>query len=188
MTLTRHRLPAETVVLELKMLSSSVVIGGATVVTLDGVEVRSVTLLLVVGGSVVGVFLTVKLRDWAPHSFRVKTMVRFSPAGTGGGSAVIQMKFKWLYIKLVLFRVQKSIILFFIMYLNLLAMRNCILAFFFSQHINFFLEVHKEKNKLLISFQATGPNTVLYLWNRHSGFSKYFYIYIMCFRIKFSKI
>lgn len=68
MTLTRHRLPAETVVLELKMLSSSssVVSGGAmvlTVLTVDGVEVRSVALLLVVGDSVVGVFLTVKLRD-----------------------------------------------------------------------------------------------------------------------------
>lgn len=65
MTLTRHRLPAETVVLELKMLSSSssVVSGGAMVLTVDGVEVRSVALLLVVGDSVVGVFLTVKLRD-----------------------------------------------------------------------------------------------------------------------------
>lgn len=68
MTLTRHRLPAETVVLELKMLSSSssVVSGGAMVLTVDGVdgvEVRSVELLLVVGDSVVGVFLTVKLRD-----------------------------------------------------------------------------------------------------------------------------
>lgn len=41
---------------------------------------------------------------------------------------------------------------FFIMYLNVLAIRNCILTFF-SQHIDFFLEVHNEKNKLFISFQ-----------------------------------
>lgn len=70
MTLTRHRLPADTAVLEPKMLLSSVVVGG--------VDADSV---LVDGLSVVGVFLTEKPRDWAPHSFRVKTMVRFSPAG-----------------------------------------------------------------------------------------------------------
>ena len=43
------------------------------------------TLLLVEGLCVVGVFLTEKERDWAPHWFRVKAMVRFSPAGRGRG-------------------------------------------------------------------------------------------------------
>lgn len=61
---------------------SSVVVSGLLVV---GVDVDSVTLLLVAGVWVVGVFLTEKARDSACHSFRVKTMVRFSTAGRGGG-------------------------------------------------------------------------------------------------------
>ena len=76
--LTRHRLRGGREVPEPKMLPSVVVCA-----------VVAVTLLPVVGGVVVGVFLTVKERDWAPHSFRVKTIVRFSPAG--GGREVMVM-------------------------------------------------------------------------------------------------
>lgn len=43
---------------------------------------------------------------------------------------------------------------FFIMYLNVLAIRNCILTFF-SQHIDFFLEVHNGKNKLFKALALT---------------------------------
>lgn len=64
----------------------SVVVCGSLV---DPVDADSVVLLPVVGVWVVGVFLTEKLRDWAPQSFRVKTMVRFSPAGRGGIIVVV---------------------------------------------------------------------------------------------------
>lgn len=53
MTLTRHRLLALTVVLELKMSSGCVVM----------VVTPPLLLLLLVGVGVVGVFLTVKVRD-----------------------------------------------------------------------------------------------------------------------------
>lgn len=56
MTLIRHRLPAESAVLEPKMLLSVVVSVLSAVVT-------SVMLLLVVGGCVVGRFLTLNLGD-----------------------------------------------------------------------------------------------------------------------------
>lgn len=85
MTLIRHRQPVERVVLEPKMLSSGVV-------CVSHVVVGSVTLLPVVGVCVVGVFLTVKPRDWVPHSFSVNTMVRFSPAGRGGGVVAVKNK------------------------------------------------------------------------------------------------
>lgn len=85
MTLIRHRQPVERVVLEPKMLLSGVV-------CVSHVVVGSVTLLPVVGVCVVGVFLTVKPRDWAPHSFSVNTMVRFSPAGRGGGVVAVKKK------------------------------------------------------------------------------------------------
>lgn len=81
MTLIRHRLPAESAVLEPKMLLS-------VVVSVLSVVATSVMLLLVVGGCVVGRFLTLNLGDTAPHSFRVNTMVRFSPAGRRGGIMV----------------------------------------------------------------------------------------------------
>ncbi len=68
---------------------SSVVVFRSLVVGVNGVDAGSVTLLLVAGVWVVGVFLTVKARDLAPHSFRVKTMVRFSPAGRGGGGGIM---------------------------------------------------------------------------------------------------
>ena len=95
MTLTRHRLPADTVAAELKTLVSVVrtlppgvgVVpppGVETVPSVVEVEAGWVTVPPVDGGWVVGVFLTEKARDWAPHSFRVKTIVRFSPAGRGG--------------------------------------------------------------------------------------------------------
>lgn len=88
MTLTRHRLPADTVVLELKMLPSVVcsvvVVVDAGSVVLAWVDAGTVTLLLVGGVCVDGVFLMEKERDWVPHSFRVKTIVRFSPAGRRG--------------------------------------------------------------------------------------------------------
>lgn len=54
MTLIRHRLPAESAVLEPKMLLSVVVLS---------VVATSVVLLLVVGGCVVGRFLTLNLSD-----------------------------------------------------------------------------------------------------------------------------
>lgn len=56
MTLIRHRQPAVRVLPEPKMLSSVVVSGSHVVVLL-------VTLPVVVGPSVVGMFLTVKPRD-----------------------------------------------------------------------------------------------------------------------------
>lgn len=64
------------------MLSSGVDCG-LLVVEVDKVDAGSVTLLEFDGVWVVGVFLIVKERDSVPHSFRVKTMVRFSPAGRG---------------------------------------------------------------------------------------------------------
>ena len=67
MTLIRHRLPAVNAGLELKMLSS--VVDCCSVVVLG------------VGAIVEGTFLTEKALDSAPHSFKWKTMVRFSPAG-----------------------------------------------------------------------------------------------------------
>lgn len=82
-TLIRHRQPADRMLLEPKMLSS-VVVGGSLEVT-GSVEplsvVGSLELLLVVGGCGVGGVLMLKVRDWAPQSFRVNTMVRFSPVG-----------------------------------------------------------------------------------------------------------
>lgn len=62
----------------------SVVVDGSLVV--PGVVepllvVGSVELLLVVGGCRVEGFLMLKVLDWAPQSFRVNTMVRFSPVG-----------------------------------------------------------------------------------------------------------
>lgn len=65
MTLIRHRLPADSAVVELNTLSSS----SSSLVVGDGV-----------GTSVVGTFITEKDLDWAPQSFRVNTMVRLSPA------------------------------------------------------------------------------------------------------------
>lgn len=75
MTLTTHRLPADTALLEPKMLLSVVV----------GAVEMDVVLLLTVGASVVGMLLTEKDFDSAPQSFKVKTMVRFTPAGRGRG-------------------------------------------------------------------------------------------------------
>lgn len=68
----RHRPPAVSEVLELKMLLS--VVGGApvVVVVVGGAPV--------VAGGVAGRFLTVKVSDCAPQFIRVNTMVRFSPA------------------------------------------------------------------------------------------------------------
>lgn len=70
MTMARHRLPADTAALELKTLPS--VIGGDCVVGLSWTE---------------------KARDSAPQSFRLKTMVRFSPAGRGAVLIVLMHVF-----------------------------------------------------------------------------------------------
>lgn len=80
MTLTRDRQPAVRAPLELKMLLSVVADGSS-------VLVASVA---VVSGCVVGVFLTEKLSDLVPQSFRVKTMVKFSPAGEENWSACLE--------------------------------------------------------------------------------------------------
>lgn len=75
MTLNRDRQPAVRAPLELKMLLSVLLS-----VKADDSRVL-VASVVVVSDCVVGVFLTEKLSDLAPQSFRVKTIVKFSPAG-----------------------------------------------------------------------------------------------------------
>lgn len=82
-TLMMHRPLADSEALELKMLLS--VVGGACVVVGGACVVvgRASVMVEGVGTCVVGRLLTVKAPDWAPQSFRVKTMVRLSPADRG---------------------------------------------------------------------------------------------------------
>lgn len=84
MTLIRHRQPADRAAPELKMLSS-------VVVSVLQVVVASVTLLAVVGGSVVGRSLTVRPPARLLHSCSVNTMVMFSPGGGREGRNMIQL-------------------------------------------------------------------------------------------------
>lgn len=65
MMLMRHRLPAVRAGLELKMLSS---------------VVDCCLVVVISGGMVVGIFFTEKAFDLELHSFKVNTIVRFSPA------------------------------------------------------------------------------------------------------------
>lgn len=81
MTLIRHRQPADRAAPELKMLSSGVV-------SVLHVVVASVTLPVVVGGTVVGMSLTVRPPARLLQSCSVNTMVMFSPGGGGGGRKI----------------------------------------------------------------------------------------------------